>query len=345
MSQTIAMSSQEMFTNSSVSTRHTKSDLDPAINLQDTDTGPVQVASSTFPYASEPSSFHGGSCNGLNLSADFHDQHSFFSSQEFLSPALQQCPAISLHPSDSDYLSELQDALLLKDAINEGFRSGSAFNTSAFSMSMRRLASKLPLQSRLVDSGQTMHFSRAVNSPAFQPTLSHDNLIYNSPFTSVQETFHPPFLPLHLVPSEKQRPDPGLSSEWVWPKNPDLTLDPREGPFSEIHLQYHPAIYQYNFTCPEINTPGLYSSPSENEVPRLPRGISYSYTIPSPSTASGSASNENTIDFPKRSPEPSENLASPFVIRPTPVYPISYIHTDIHSNIHSDDRTLAPSLP
>ncbi|KAF8559521.1 hypothetical protein OG21DRAFT_457021 [Imleria badia] len=346
--QTTAISSQDIFTNIS---RHIKSDLDPTINLQDMDTG-----ASTFSFASEPSSFNGGSCNAFNLSANFHEQPSFFSSQEFLSSAPQQWPAVqvALHPSDSDYLSEFQDALLFKDAINEGFRSGSAFNSSAFSISMRRLASKLPLQSRLVDSGPTMHFSRAVKSPGFQPThhwISRDSLLdgvsCNSSLASAQEAFHPPFLPLQLIPSEQQRLDPGLASEWTWPRNPDLPFDLREGSFGEIRLRYPPATYQYNPTCPEmrVNTPGSHSSPFESEVPRLPRGNPYSYAYTSPATVSESVSNQGAIDFPKHSPESAEYLASPFVIRPTPVYPISYIHSDIHSNIHFDDCTPPPNLP
>ena len=100
-----SMSSQDTSTNTSVSTRHLKSDPDLPINLQNTDTG--ALSSSTFSYGSEASS--------LNST-------SFFFPQEFLSPVPQQCLASALHPSDSDYLSELRDVLLSKDAMNEGFR-------------------------------------------------------------------------------------------------------------------------------------------------------------------------------------------------------------------------------
>ena len=324
------MSSQDTSTNTSVSTRHLKSDPDLPLNLQNTDTG--ALGSSTFSYGSEASS--------LNST-------SFFPPQEFLSPVPQQCLAGALHPCDSDYLSELRDALLFKDAMNEGFRSagGSAFNASAFSISMRRLASRLPIQGRLMDSGPTTHlthFPHAVNTPGSLPThqwISHDDSMdavsCNSPFTSVEEAFNMPFFPLQLIPSEK-RLDPGLASEWTWPKNPDILLDPRGGSFDEIRLRYPPVTYQYN---PELRlgTPGSHGSLSEYG---LTRGISYSYPVASPATVTESVSNDGG-----GSPESSENLASPFLISPIPVYPISYIHSDIHSNIHSDDRTPAPSLP
>jgi len=336
--QAIAMASQDVFTNISVSTRHLKSDLDLAVNLQNTDTD----NSSAFSYASEASSFNDSSSNrdALNLSTNFHDQASFFS-QEFLSPV----PQDTLHPSDSDYLSEFQDALLFKDAINEGFRVGSAFNTSAFSISMRHLASKLPIQGRLVDSGPTTHFSRALHSPGFQPThqwISHDSLLdgvpCNSLLASAHEAFHTPLLPLQSIPPEN-RLNHGLASEWTWPQNPDIPLGPREGTYGEVRLRYPTAMYQYNPTYPEmrVNVPESDGSPSESEVSRLPRGISYSHAITSPATVSESGC---PIDLSRQSSESSENLASPLVIRPTPVYPVSYIH----SNIHSDDHTLAPSL-
>ena len=342
--QTIAtISSQDGVTNASVSTRHLKSDLGLAVNLQNADTG--ADSSSTFSHASEASSFNGDLCNGLNLSStNFHDQPSFSSPQEFLSLVPQQCPASTLHPSDSDYLSELQDVLLFEDAINERFRAGSAFNTSAFSISMRRLASKLPIQGRLMDPGSTTSFSHALSSPGFQPThqwISHGSLMdgvsCDSPFTSAQEVFHTPFLPLQFIPPEKHRLHPGLTSEWMWPQNPDIPFYPRDGTFGELHLRY-PAMYQYP-TYPEmwVNTPTSHSSPSESELSRLSRGLSYSYAITSPATASESISNGGAIDFPRQTPESSEGHASPLVIRPTPVYPISYIHPDGHPR--------APSLP
>lgn len=337
--QAIAISSQDVSTNTSVSMRHLKSDLDFAINLLNTDTG--ADSSATFSYASEASSFNDDSYyNALNSSTNFHER-SFFFPEEFLSQVPQQCPANTLHPSDSDYLSGLQDALLFEDTINERLRAGSAFNTSAFSISMRRLASKLPIQGRLMDLGPTTPFSRALHSPGLQPThqwISHDSLMdgvsCNSPLASAQEPFHMPFLPLQLIPSEKQRLDPYLASEWMWPQNPDIPLGPREGTFGEVRLRY-PAMYQYNPTCPEmrVDVPRSYSSPSESEASRLPRGMCYSVT--SPATASESVSNEGAIAFHRQTPESS--VASPLVIRPTPVYPISYIH--------SDDHTRAPSLP
>jgi hypothetical protein len=331
-SQAIAtISSQDVFTNT-VSTRHLKSDFDLAVDLQNMDTG--ADSSSTFSYASEASSFNGGSCNALNLSTNFHEQPSLFPPEEFLSQIPQQCPANTLHPSDSDYFSELQDALLFED---ERFRAGSAFNTSAFSISMRRLASKLPIQGRLIDLGPTTSFSRALHSPGFQPThqwISHDSLLdgvsCNSPLASAQEAFHMPFLPLQLIPSEKQRLGPGFASEWMWPQNPDIPLDPREGTFGELRLRY-PEMYQYNPTYPEmrVNAPRSHSSPSESEASRLPRGICYSYAVTSPATTSESVSNEGAIAFDRQTPESS--VASPLVIRPTPIYPISYIHSDGHT--------------
>lgn len=329
--QAIAMASQDVFTNISVSTRHLESDLDLAVNLRNMDTD----NSSMFSYASEASPFKDSSSNrdAPNLSTNFHDQPSFFP-QEFFSPV----PQGILHPSDSDYLSELQDALLFKDAINEGFRAGSAFNTSAFSISMRRLASKLPIQGRLVDSGPGTHFSRAFHSPGFQPThqwISHDSLLdgvsCNSLLAPAHEAFHTPFLHLQSIPPEKQL-NPGLTSEWMSLQNPDIPLGPREGAYGELHLRYHP-------TCPEmrVNAPESDGSLSESQVSRLPRGISYSYAITSPVTVSESVSNGCPIE---QSPESSQNLASPLVIRPTPVYPVSYIHP----NIHSDGRMSTPRL-
>ncbi|KAF8136301.1 TEA/ATTS domain family-domain-containing protein [Boletus edulis] len=351
--QSTARSSQDIFTNISVSTRHIKSDPDLPVNLQDMDTG--AISSSALTYPSETSSFDGGSCNALSLSTNFQHQPSLYPPQEFLPPLPRQCPAGALHPSNSDYISELQDALLFKDTINEGFRSGSAFNTSAFSISMCRLASKLPIQGRLVDSSPTtqMHFSHAVRSPGFHPThqwISQDNLMdgvsyqCNSPLTPVQEAFYTPLFPLQLDPSETQRFDNGLASEWTWPKNPNVPLDPqREGSFDEIRLRYLPAMYQYDPSCLDtrVNISGSHSSPSESEASQLPRGLYYSYAVTSPATASESVSNEGTVDF--QSPESFENLASPLVIRPTPVYPISYTHSNIHSD--SECRTSVPNLP
>lgn len=340
-----SISSQDIFANISFSTRHLKSDFDLTVNLQNTDTG--ADSSSMFSYASEAPSLNEGSCNALDLSTNFHNQASFFFPQEFLSP--QQYPAGTLHPSD-DYLSELQDPLLFKNAINGGFRAGSAFNTSAFSISMRRLASKLPIQGRQVDSGSTTNFSRTVHSPGFQPThqwIPHDGLMdgisCNSLLAPAQQVFHTPFHPLQLIPSEKQRLEPGVESDWMWSQNPDIPLGPQEDTLGEVRLRYPPAVHHYNTTCPEIraDSPRSYSSPSESETLRLPRGVSYSYAVTNPATVSESASNENGIDFLGQAvPESSENLASPLVIRPTPVYPTSYIH----SKIHPDGHTLAPSL-
>lgn len=296
--------------------------------------------SSTFSL--DAPSFNGGPCNSLSLT-NFYDDPPFSSPRELLSPVPQHRLAGALHPSDNDYLSwNLQDALLFKDAVNGGPRSGSAFNAPVSSISTRQLASK-PMQGRLVDSGPTMHFSHTVHSLGFQPTrqwFPHDSWMEgvscNSPLTSGQEAFHTPLVPLQFIPSEKQRLYPGLASEWVWPKYPDLPLDPREDYFTELRRRYPPAMHQYNST-----TPGFYSSssPSESEVSRLPRGFSYSYAITSPATASES---ENIIDILGPSPESSDNLASPFVIRPTPLYPISYIHTDIHVNSCTPATALPP---
>ena len=338
--QAVAIPSQDIFANISFSTRHLKSDFDLTVNLQNTDTS--TDSSPTFPYVSEASSFSGGPCNALDLSTNFHNQPSIFFPQEFLSP--QQCPAGTLRPSDSDYSSEFQDPLFCKDAINGGSRAGAAFNTSAFSISMRRLAPRLPIQGR-VDPGPIAHFSRAAHAPAFQPThqwVSHDGLTdgisCNPPLISVPQLFHTPFHPLQLFPPEKQRLDPGLASDWMWPQNPDIVLGPREGTFGE----YPPTIYQHNFTCPETrdNSPGFHSSPSESEVSRLPRVISYSYVATSPATVSESVSTEGAIDFPTQAvQESSKNLASPPMIRPTPVYPVSYIHSD---DAHTSPSSLLP---
>ncbi|KAG8217465.1 TEA/ATTS domain family-domain-containing protein [Butyriboletus roseoflavus] len=343
-----AISSQDIFANISFSTRHLKSDFGLTVSLQNADTS--ADTSSMFSCASEASSLNGGSCNALDLSTDFHNQPPFFFPQEFHSP--QQCPAGTLHPFDSDYFSELQDPLLFKDAMNGGFRAGSAFNTSAFSISMRRLASKLPIQGRQVESGSTTHFSRPVHSPGIQSThqwVSQDDLMNgiscNSPLPPAQQAFHIPFHPLQLIPPDKQRLEVDPASDWVWPQNPDIPLGPREGTLGEVRLRYPPAMYaDFNSTCPEmrVNSPGSHNSPSESEVPRLPRGISYSYAVTSPATMSESVSNESTINFPGHAvPESFENLTSPLVIKPTPVYPISYIYP----NIHFDGRTPAPSLP
>lgn len=343
--QAVAISSQDIFANISFSTRHLKSDFDLTVNLQNADTG--ADSSSVFSCASEPSSLNGGSCNTLDLSTNFHNQPPLFFPQEFHSP--QQCLAGFLHPSDRDYFSELQDPLLLKDVMDGGFRAGPAFNTSAFSISMRRLASKLPIQGRQVDSGSTMHFSRPVQSPGIQSThqwISHDGLMNgiscNSPLTPAQQAFHMPFHPLQLIPPEKQRLGPDLASDWMWPQNPDIPLGIREGTFGEVHLQYPTMYADYNPTSPEmrVNSPGSHSSPSESEVSRLPRETPYLHAITNPATMSGSISNESAITFPGRAvPEPSEDLTSPLVIKPTPVYPISYIHPNIHFD------TPAPSLP
>ncbi|KAH0830516.1 TEA/ATTS domain family-domain-containing protein [Lanmaoa asiatica] len=76
--ETVAISSQDIFTNISFSTRHLKSDFDLTVNLQNADTG--ADSSSTFSYASE---LNGGSCNALDLSTNSHNQPPFFSLRRF----------------------------------------------------------------------------------------------------------------------------------------------------------------------------------------------------------------------------------------------------------------------
>ena len=191
---------------------------------------------------------------------------------------------------------------------------------------MRRLASRLPIQTRLMNSGPTTHlthFPHAVNTPGSRPThqwISHNDLMdaisCNSPFTSVQETFNMLFLPLQSIPSEK-RLDPGLASEWTWPKNPDILLDPRGGSFDEIHLRYPPVTYQYNPKL-RLGTPGSHGSLSEYG---LTRGIFYSYPVASPATVTESVLNDSG-----GSPESSENLASP---SSSAKYPCTQFHTFI----------------
>lgn len=335
--QAVTISSQDIFANISFSTRQLRNDFDPTVDLRDT-----ADSSPRFPNASEASSSNGGSRDTLDLSTNFHEQPSIFSPQEFLSPP--QCQSGTLRPSDSDYLPELKDPLLCKDAMNGGFRTSSAFNTSAFSLSMRRLASRFPIQGR-VDSGITTHFSRAVHAPAFQPThqwISHDvltdGICWNPPLISAPQLFHPPFHPLQPFPPEKQRLDLGLTSDWMWPQYPEIALGPREGPFSE----YLSTMCQPNPTCPEmrVSSPGFHCSPSsESEIPQL-QGISYSYVTTSPAIVSESVSADSAIGFPGQAvQESSEHLASPPMIRPTPVYPVSYIHSD---DVHTSSSSLLP---
>ena len=330
-SQAVAISSHQdsdIFANISFSTRNLKSDFDLTVNPQNTDTG--VDSSPTFPYVSDALTCDSGSCNAPDLSTNYHNQPSVFFPQEFPSP--QQCLAGTPRPCDSDYLSELQDPSPFKDAVNGGFRAGSIFNTSAFSISMRRLASRLPIQGR-ADPFPTTHLPRAVHTPAFQSAhqwISHDGLVdgitCNSSLAPAQQLLHTPFHPLYLFPLEK-RLDHGLASDWTWPQNLDVSFGPREGNCSDILSRYSPAVYQRNLAYPEMKVipPRLHSSPSESDVLRVP----YSYVATSPATVSESISSESAIDFPGQGVQASsENLASPPVIMPTPVYPVSYIHSD-----------------
>ncbi|KAG9318427.1 TEA/ATTS domain family-domain-containing protein [Chiua virens] len=338
---TAVVSSPDVFANMiSFNTHHLKSEFDLSIDLRNTDAS--GDASGTFSNGSEVPYLSSNSA--LDLSTKFHDQTPVFFPQDFLSP---QYTANHTHASDGDGFSESQDQLSFKESINGGFRVGSTVNTSAFSISMRRLASRPPIQDRQFELGPTTHCSHVVHSPTYQSThqwISHDgsmdDISYNPSYAPAQQALHMPFHPLQLIPTEKQRLETGFGSDWMLPHDPDIPLGIREDAFGEVRIRYPQLPYHYNPTCP-VNSPVTYGSPSESEVPRLSRGLAYPYATASPITTSDSETESATI-FPEhalRLRESPEIFASPLLIKPTPLYPISYIHPKVYSD-HTPTRGL-----
>ena len=323
--------SQDTPANLAFGTRHFKSQFDLTSSAQNADTGADN--SSTFPYVSEVSSLDGGSCDALDFSTNLHNKSSITHSQELLSP--QQSPSNTFHHSDSDFLSELQDPLLFKDALTGAFRADSTYNTSAFSISMRRLASRLPIQGR-VDPYPTTHLSRPIHTSASQPAhqwTSYDGWMDSIPCAPpltapARQWLHTPFHSPHLLPAEKQRLDPVVASDWAWPQNSDIVLGPQDSNFAEIPPRYPLTVYQPDYTYSEmgINSPVFQSPQSESEGSQFSQGLSYHYMATSPTIVSD-VSAESAIDVTGQvSPEIFASLLP--VIRPTPIYPVSYIHSD-----------------
>lgn len=201
-------------------------------------------------------------------------------------------------------------------------------------MSMRCLASRR----RQVDLGPTAHRFRTIQPPGFQSThqwVSHGGLPIdgscNSPLNLSQDVFHTTSYPPHLTEPDKQRLDPGLSSDLTWPHHPDMSLEPRDVTFGEFRLRYPPATYQYDLTYPEMRDypHGSYGSPTQGKESQLPRGIPYSCAFTTPAIVTGNVSKWDAIDSAGIAmPESPEDLVSPLIFRPTPIYPISYTHSD-----------------
>ncbi|KAF9227988.1 TEA-domain-containing protein [Gyrodon lividus] len=325
--------SQHILNNFSSSAIPLKTEFNPTFNFRSATTGTDN--SSAFPYLSEMSPSYSGTSSVLDSSIAFHNQPNFIFTQEKSLPKEGQAGTLLL--SGSDHPFELHGESFFKDSMGGSFQAGPAFSTSTFSMTMRRLAPKPAGPDCQLDLPPSVRSSRAICSPRFQSThqvISHDgsdyalmDLAFNSPLTPTEQVFHSPLQLPQMIRPERSRLAP---DGWTWPKNSDISyspLGPRANGCSGICLE-HPLLTDHYSSCPEtrVDSPGCYSSSSESEELRLARRISYSYA-PSPSSMARTGSALALLPT-LAMPEPSDYLASPLIIKPTPLYPVSYIHSE-----------------
>ncbi|KAF9246578.1 hypothetical protein BU15DRAFT_58599 [Melanogaster broomeanus] len=331
---------QDILGNYSFSTNSLKTGFGPTVNLHSTTTSTDTYAA--FSCLSEISSISRAS-DELNSSMMSDIQSSFVFAQNKIS--LQQGQMVP--PAGSDYPFEFHDRSFFKDSMGGSFQTSPVFSTSAFSMSMRHLASNISVPGRQSDPLPLAHPSCAVCSPRFRST-HHSNpqdgpnfaLMdphHNFPLNPTEQVPHTPFYPRQMVDTETPRKSPDLEYGWIRSHNSDLSCLPLGPPlsgainrFSEIYLE-HPSLADHYTSCPEtsINFPECYGSSFESKGLQLARGISHSYALaPSESSVTRMVSAMGVSLPTLVMPEPSEKLTPPLIIKPTPLYPFSCVRAE-----------------
>ncbi|KIJ69471.1 hypothetical protein HYDPIDRAFT_24308 [Hydnomerulius pinastri MD-312] len=339
---TDAVDPQDILNGFSTSTNSLKSEFDSSFSLQSTASG----AESSFAYLSETSS-SSVAFRMLDSSMIIHDPSSFAFNQEKLPSQEGQMGAVL--PAGSDHSYDVHNGALFKDSMGGPYQPSPAFNTSAFSMSMRRLASKLPALGRQLDLPPPAYSSRTVCSPGCQSThqlVAHDGSNYtlvdlpcNFPLTPTEQVLHTPLQPPQIMRHDRRRLAPDLERSWTWPQNPDVSYSPlgpsasrasgAGGSYYEQPLLDQYASYPASYPLTRDHSPGCYSSSSsESDGSCLARRLSYSYA-PSPLSVMKTVPGGSMLLPNLPMPEPSEeHLASPLIIKPTPLYPVAYTHSE-----------------
>ncbi|KAH7889754.1 TEA/ATTS domain family-domain-containing protein [Phlebopus sp. FC_14] len=231
-------------------------------------------------------------------------------------------------------------------------------NMSAFSTSTRRYAPKLPTVGRQLDFPPLLHSVQGMDTPGCQnmhQMLAYDgssftsmDLPCNYPLTPTEQVLHTQAHPPHWMRNEKRIND--MDRGWTWPVNPDISYSPLAPSLSRVPslggLRSEQSLMTQYTASPgtRYESPECYSSPSSESDPsglaRKPTCLQ-PFCGPSSSYAPSSLSIfrfgiSQSID---RTTSSGESLASPLVIKPTPLYAASYTHPE---NITPEIYSMSP---
>ncbi|KAH7930863.1 hypothetical protein BV22DRAFT_1028029 [Leucogyrophana mollusca] len=236
---------------------------------------------------------------------------------------------------------------------------------SNFSIYTRRLASKLPAAYRQVELSSPLYTSQAFCSPDCR-TLHHLVTYDGSNFTMVdfpcnysltpaEQVLHPSSYPAQPLCHEQKRAMYGNTSHiWNWPSVISLdTSSPFHPPTSHMNACYEenyatapPAVDSIPAYPDGVNTTSRLNTSSDfgagEEPLHLPRRLSYPQTLCSSTSFCSSSPSASSISVTSRARSSmpsfdtvSDHLTSPLIIKPTPVYPVTYTHSGATLNISS----------
>ncbi|KAG1756293.1 TEA/ATTS domain family-domain-containing protein [Suillus paluster] len=204
------------------------------------------------------------------------------------------------------------------------------------SLSLRRLSNKLSPLTRQSEMPNALHSSQIHCSPGCQVphhVVTHDDSFTmmdfhrNYPLTPVDQLLHTPLQPPQITRLEKRRVVPeNVDGSWNWPVNADTSGSPVDSDWYAPHA--HTAEPLLSF--PDMRgAPAFYMDYMSDFSPRdfFPLGLSHAQlTCP------------HFLHDPCAQAE--EQLASPLLIKPIPIYPVAYAHAEDRTPHLSPDPAL-----
>ncbi|KAG1754269.1 hypothetical protein EDB19DRAFT_1665523 [Suillus lakei] len=234
--------------------------------------------------------------------------------------------------------------LIEEDSISSG---------SDFSLSLRRLGNKLPPLAAQQSEGPTTVYSSQVHcSPACQVphhVVTHDGSSFtmmdfpcNYPLTPVDQLLHTPLQPPQITRPEKRRVvQENVNGIWNWPVNAHISGSPLNSDYSNSYAPHaHTAEPLPSFSNIR-NAPSFYMNlmsdfHPDREDRHHTRRLSYSHAYHTSSSYAQDLFAQGfphaQLTYPRFLHDPcahaEETLASPPVIKPIPLYPVAYMHSE-----------------
>lgn len=218
-----------------------------------------------------------------------------------------------------------------------GFSSNSSpFGMTTFSMSMRRLACKLPSLGRYLDLDPPMH---STQNPQYMfgqdaSNISMSNFPHSHPHTPIEQVLHTSPHPSHITRHKRYQLNSDLDRSWTWPSslNPEYLYSPE---FNESRYDQHLSAEQY-LSCFATNSPSIYYGLPEHDDPYLtgrlqcPQSFCMS-TIPHISTNASKTGLGTALSMSSGLTQVDGNTQAPIVVKPTPLYPLTYNHLECNT--------------